>query len=781
MTITGGTSNGKTKTIEVISNEKPGTNNVYGSRNKDFNRDDGRVLLRFNIPTSKIWEIDYITQVYVKANYGVGGNNFLDGTWNLQDCTVYQSYFWKNRGGDGYLATNWRLNNYNKYSNNTISTPITYDGKIEISALQNDETSNKVYFDSEVALGYLEVIFYFSQYLSEDSYRIPNNVKFIDTKNEKTKTISLSDIFSFSSNHQTSEITYIWKASSKTFESFTTIDAVQVEFCDGRYIAIPIDCKLKNISKIKDNPEEFEIRFSGEENKNIFNEYIEIFEDEGEKKVKLKSRLKGSLTLPINCPYILKEDGESYLIDENGNDISTKPNLSSKEKENLSIEIEDDYDCFEEEIEGNNTKLSFENCILKEGKYKIKAEFYNKLEFSTDNTITWTLSKELSVGKKKDEVAFLKTPEISIKYLNESNTSYSVPGNILLDWENLIFSSAGFNIYSLEDGQKIEQTNENIFLTINEKVTDISVKIGSNKYNYSTLKDSYAEIFNLSEEEKDREETIKLLLGYSLKNKVAYGPTDIFFLGRIIKEINHENKKLETLNTKNNTINYILLDNGGDQNVLDENNSWLTQNLLIEKRKRKERYFSLSRQPEGNALLHEQIELSLNVKGESTLPPIEMNIDNEEKLSEALDLLKINKTQSFPLELFGLNVESVLDKEIEITITIYYIYGPQEKRILTSYKTGSLIFSSVVSPLGLRKEGVIINPKRDENIEASNGRKNTFIINVPETKKNDSSTYVPINGLRIFFDSDKYFEIFLDEKGEICFATDKGTFKPNFS
>jgi hypothetical protein len=64
-------------------------------------------------------------------------------------------------------------------------------------------------------------------------------------------------------------------------------------------------------------------------------------------------------------------------------------------------------------------------------------------------------------------------------------------------------------------------------------------------------------------------------------------------------------------------------------------------------------------------------------------------------------------------------------------------------------------------PLGLRKKGIIINPGEKENLVPTKGendesRDNAFVINVKNTKSTTSNgvtSYIPINGCRIVFDT----------------------------
>ena len=128
-----------------------------------------------------------------------------------------------------------------------------------------------------------------------------------------------------------------------------------------------------------------------------------------------------------------------------------------------------------------------------------------------------------------------------------------------------------------------------------------------------------------------------------------------------------------------------------------------------------------------------------------------------------------------------------------LKIQLNYEYQTDNRsfnRELFSITLTDLTFFPDDIPLGLRKHGAIINAGEQEELIPSNGRKNTFVINVKETKVNttsDSRTYTPINGCRIVFDTGEegvempYFEIYLDSNGGICFASDKGTFKPTFS
>jgi hypothetical protein len=117
---------------------------------------------------------------------------------------------------------------------------------------------------------------------------------------------------------------------------------------------------------------------------------------------------------------------------------------------------------------------------------------------------------------------------------------------------------------------------------------------------------------------------------------------------------------------------------------------------------------------------------------------------------------------------------------INFKISLEYAYSNDYARELMSFTLRNILFSEEKIPIGLRENGVIINPDEDEELENSNGRKNTFVINVKDIKNSEA-----INGFRIVFNTGQnvnpFFEIYLDTDGKICFASKDGIFKPTFS
>jgi hypothetical protein len=186
-------------------------------------------------------------------------------------------------------------------------------------------------------------------------------------------------------------------------------------------------------------------------------------------------------------------------------------------------------------------------------------------------------------------------------------------------------------------------------------------------------------------------------------------------------------------------------------------------------------------------------------------------IQNTTLFYTLIEMLSEGRTNTFSfLELIKAGIFSDEEKDkinnllskskLDFSISLNYLYGEDSsgnyifQTIFNVTKDG-LVFIHPIEPFGLRKNGAIINPKRENDVDEDLDKKDTFLINtknITGKKPNpdlDEIVWEQKRGLKIVFntieqkkDGSVYnlptFEIYLDENGEICFSNGTKTFKP---
>lgn len=747
---------------------------IHGSRTKDYTRNDARVLLHFNVPTSKIKNKE-ISKIECSCHYGIGWQGYLSGTWTLSNCTVYQGYYWYNKGGSGYWKSDWRLSNYEKYSNNRILPQDYYDFSATLSSYQTDGSNEKFFTEN---YGKMKITFTLGKYLSGTEYQVPKGCTFYGTKKDGTTTEYESKYFELSNSTQSEQVYEYDIDSSSDFKDFSEINKIKITV--GYYTFQKEINIMQNIDLIdKGTYKNANLSFSI--NNNLNNNYVKMSDDT----ITLKSSLKGSLTTSDECPFAIISGKEAILINAENNTITLSTNITSDQSGAPIINKELEYTLKpKDDLSG----LTYENRNIKPfstGTYLLKCYVENKLMVKKttpeDRTIQGTFNvTNLKIQTDSSKWVSLKGVKPAIYYIKDANKKYLVPGSIIMPGESLIFynnNTDPFYLFNLSDLSKKNGITE-AQLMIGSTITNHKISKSEDNVQYKTLKNP------TSPDEGDTEQTIPIDIKYKfngIQTENVYQPTYSFILGRKASVVHRMTK------TEENSIRYILIDNGGDRELIISTGDVLSSNELIAQRKQGIRYFNLARQANpGSSILHEELRFTLTPKNDpSKAVNCRKSLTNDE-ISMVLDLLKEDRVNTIPFTLDFWNLsngskedlEEAMNQECKLEIKLFYIYekslldnsGQSDVKMeLFSITENNVSFVQRISPLGLRNRGIIINPEKNQDLD----NKNTFIINVKDVIKNENSQWNEQNGLKIVFQTDEpnvtlpLFEVILGQDGKI--------------
>lgn len=509
-------------------------------------------------------------------------------------------------------------------------------------------------------------------------------------------------------------------------------------------------------------------------------------------KVNLYSHLKGNIS---RHDQGIIEFIDSFTLTDNNKEI---PVSIAVQNNQLVIDDRKDYTCAI-----NNNQLNLGNRAFQNVAYNFKCKIKNKLKVKGGSEYSRTFDISNLSLTAANEIVALKGPIVSISYTNEEGNSYEVPGLIIIKDEVLKFSDDSFEFYNIASGAK-DYTSRSHEIGLSTKAEYFQKKVqnldDTVSVPYDDLKANYKTNYG-----SEPDEQITLLLGYDFNNSNIYSYTFTYFLGRVAQNFSLKSYSI----TPSREIKYYLTDNGGDVTSIK------SQNSFVDNRKNGE-YFSLSRKPQDDdTVAQEQLVLSFgqsNWELEDFIPkPI--RIENQVVLENMLALLKTNTTNIISLnalkELGLLEIDSNLEnllnsRNITIRVSIEYLYGSGTNiypREIIHFEIPNITFIPEDFPLGLRKNGVIINPGFDEKIDVEKiitqeeynilneeqkkpyklredgsyskieGRKNAFVINVKNVELDNELNPIPTNGLKINFitgqDTSVNFEIYLDKNGVV--------------
>lgn len=791
---------------------------------------DNNMLVRIKIPTEAIYDAGEITKIYFYMHYSAhyGSDSEAYKTWDLEndsDVSILQSYQWNHtKGGKDYVTTG------SEYSNRKIAPKLSYTGSVNIYSKirgSNDETDcGKKYFTQKN--GEIKIDINDLKYFSTLT-RIPTDFLFegLDDKDKPlNQWVKVADNELIDGN--TSKVFF-----SEDIASFKKIEKVYL--CFGRDKINKILCKTFENgfwnSDISDNVQIGFTRTVG-----TSNQIIKTPErTSGVNKHKLQSVVTGEFSLDSSYPFEFSQtDSASEISNPILQCISCDNKLTQDDEEinsdqytmtntSLKIAYAKEYEITEHLDENSNYKIDFLNkCPIKAGEYTIKCQVNNKLKTKLDSGIgsyTFTLSadKKIKVGADSEYLVFGGDfPSINFYIPNQGNEKIQVGGTIIIQNENLDFNfdlnATNFRIYTTNPSsdeeqypkEKLKQSN---YIGLHKDYHDEPItekRTGDDLITSttSTVSVSHGDISRWLGV-PDEQQTFYISYIFSYNEKLIYTPPFKFTLGRIKKPV------YDGLKVEDKTIKYFLTDSGCDQIISSDNKKF--QNDFINERINNignEADFSMSRNI-GDTHAKEKLQLFF-CHGEEIFGDLSIKIKKDKSLTrqtsiptpntefyldEALELLKtgqINKINFKPL-LTTLSNEGIdlISSPFDLKIVLKYMYTDTVDQTLFEIELKNINFSPEVIPIGLRKGGVIINPKDNGNEKLNkedDKRKNTFVINVNDVQKT-SNSYEEINGLKITFNIPKTdqtsgeitlekkatFEIYLDEDGQIGFSNGKQT------
>lgn len=774
---------------------------AFASRAKSGKMGDPRVLIRVNVPTELLYRFSPITSVGCSIDYSANASKTLSSTWNFDDkeLMIYETYYWIKDSADNLFDDdNWYLTNNNSAyakNNSTYSgqfrAPNTYEGKITLNAIK-DNINNNTYFTLNG--GTVRVKLTSNVFLNSDPRsraRMPSHIILYSSNGSNltwpTGYNYINDIVS------TSQYVELDIAASYMV-GFKDITSAEVYFGGNTNNIISIDIANQSFLNC-DLLDNFGLQLNNASG--ITNEFQKIIATGVEKKIRLKSSLQGSLSKANNCPYNFIDTSSAVLV----------PNFTGSDVEGVSItsvgalSVEQTYEC-----SNKNGSFLIEDTTLKSGTYKLNCNVLNTLNGKTENK-TFIVTN-LSIGKNKyiKYVAFKNMDH----FFYDENLTYLIPGDIIMPLERIRFFSdvnnnlPNFQIYNLDDGKLV--TVDKVYPIFNDNSAKNYISSSST---LSTIKDktsySYEDIRSIIGENNSK--TTPIVLKYEFYNddgklNNVYQNSDSFTLGRK-HDVNYSISK-----TSGTFVKYFFSDCGGDE--YDN----ITTNELIEDRKQGKRYFNLSRQPGEDGEPKEWLSLNFKYKEKNTETGQQQQKNmlfeipfSKDKLEFALNLLREKATNTIDFSdllsshsNYNFLVQLLNTTPVVLEIKLLYVYDVEfevnTQKLLPNYivlldfSTDEIIFSNRISPFGLRKRGVIINPKEKEDLTPTSNKRNTFIINVRDVSKTtDKSEWNEENGLRIVFHTDEkhendtpitlpVFEVFLDSNGEICFSNGSKIIKP---
>ena len=766
----------------------------FGERNEDgelmnltkcddlFSHKDA--VVRATVRTEKLFEIGEILEVQCTFFYSLISDKELNGTINLNQATIYSEVYWYYGGKKITVDLDYIQKNQG-YNSKRFCPWSDYSGTIKI--VSKTRTTNKFeenYFTNNKGKISIQVG---TDMTFLHQRRMPTAIIFYGIKEDNAEhsvTIKIDDPQSFQS--------YIYEFNSEKLSDFKKINKAYVYFGIDNSNTILVH-NFGNFLNC-DISENFLLSFNKEDN---INNYFVSFSDQNtDREVSLRSCLKGTIVFPSNL-FEIQENG--IYLNQTGH---SKEIQGTIEGTVLRLNHDQIYVCSEQTNE-TGLSLSLSERPFSIGTYKLECYVLHRLKTEEEIKGNYIFEVEnLKIDQIEKFVAFSNSKPV-IKY-SANNKTYEIPGIIIIPDEFLeipSIQSEEFFIYDLRDGTRKSIDTYYLGFDLNRKQEiDLNSKVAI--ISYEQLKELY-----LQGEEKD--ETLDVNIQYYFKLNGMNGASSNIYtysfpytIGRI------SNPQYTSRKEEQDGIFYYLQDNGGDIKNKTFNDNGKTQNDFLRLRKDGE-YFSLSRKPQEGKTAQEKLCLTFEDESKKKIPiNIEVNSSNIKILLDYLKTFQSNKItfqeilgimsdqelgdlcakleisiQADPTEIENKLGTFLQSGKITLTIQLFYICGKEETydRELFKIILEELVFYPDIMPLGLRKKGVIINPGEEEDLvptEGKNGelRDNAFVINVKNTKATTTdgvTSYTPINGCRIVFDTGEqgaikpFFEIYLDEEGKI--------------
>lgn len=745
-------------------------------------------VIRATILTSRLYDIGELLEVHCSFAYSLNGDPRLNGYVKLNKSIVYSEVYWYNGGKWGIWPVTADLDYIQKnqnYSSKKFCPWSDYSGTISITSKTRNGENEKNYFTPKNGKIQIQVE---SDMLFLHQRLTPTKIYFHGTKmdgSSGTTEVSLTTS------------TYANEFDSKIFSDFKSINKAYMHFGvdDTNKILIRnFGEKFLNC----DDSNNFLLEFSKTDN--INNELVSHSSDNTNKVVTLKSHLKGTINFPTNLFTIQQTDDGINMITliPASDSASSNSNYIETEIDDGTLKFihEKEYSC-----QGADDKLDISSRPYNTGDYAIKCKVLHNLKTELETVDDFSFAvKDLKFENISNKYVALGGAVPFIKYTinsgQENQKTYSVPGTIIIPDEYLEIPSAEneesltnveFFVYNLYDGSRALITN--YYLGYNSsKKTKLEIQNNSFNVDYNTLKQLHPHY------DSQRSETLEATLKYYFEldgenidfdDVITYDFS--YTLGRIRVPIYNSVKETQE------GIMYFLQDNGGDIKNKTSYSDAKSQNKYLEERKNNNKYFSLSRQSYRNDIAPEILklkfyrgndnqELSLQIKQENlsfALSLLETHKSNSLLFDDLFEKLQIDdETKIIFLEWLGAGKSN-----LDIKLIYSYFNSEQDKheRELFTVTLPDLTFFPDVTPFGLRKNGVIVNPKENQDLDDTvyiddSRRKNTVLVNVKtEVNRTNGVTYTPTNAIRIVFDTGEkdedivmpFFEIYLDSEGQV--------------
>lgn len=827
--------------ITIFDNNVKWNINAVASRDQGLKKDP-RVLIHINVPTINLYNTN-ITSIYCKCEYGYDGlfikdRKTVSGYWNLKSSgiQIYRGYKWTS---DGYInnvgGSGNNIGYYTTKENTTLIPHTNCSSTINLLSKTNNGGTNSVFFTKENGkmTATINLPKYFSTYVDDSNniYQYYRKPAYLFLYGERNDNSSEPVEIEIRKNTETTDesIDIINLTSNEHYRVFKKITSAKMSFVkNGTKFSLTIN--ENNRMEDGDDLRENQIKLNINNNGNIINKYvthtrikeeIDWSKSKYKESITLKTVLNGTIDVQTNCPYEFKNTSAAKIIRKNDGETMYENVSIILENGKIKFSMTDEYISYCEYNSDSSTKPTptFEKGKLVTGTdYYLECPVYCRLQFGNQNSeVATDLKINLNSAKFQVQnennnkyIAFGDSkPLIKYKFKEGERDSWKeVPGDIIIPNEYLTFSNR-FYVYDLNNYKEVFPS---AYIKIQNKKFNNDLEVSKNSFSYCSYEAIATEIFSKKQDETRKMENTPIKITYYFKNQNAplenvYSFVDEFVVGRITNE-----PEWSFVNSDEGEMKYFLIDNGGDRNV-NYNSQTLTANQLINLRKTKTKYFSLSRKPSTrDSIAQEFIVFSLvNASDEDTANDISKTlfIQNTTLFYTLIEMLSEGRTNTFSfLELIKAGIFSDEEKDkinnllskskLDFSISLNYLYGEDSsgnyifQTIFNVTKDG-LVFIHPIEPFGLRKNGAIINPKRENDVDEDLDKKDTFLINtknITGKKPNpdlDEIVWEQKRGLKIVFntieqkkDGSVYnlptFEIYLDENGEICFSNGTKTF-----
>lgn len=490
-------------------------------------------------------------------------------------------------------------------------------------------------------------------------------------------------------------------------------------------------------------------------NNNFFRDIKKITRDE----ITLSSSIKEELILDSDFPL---DNMKCYLIDVNKNKLSEKTFTKNR-----------CYLNYDEEI-FINSKTNLTNLSsIKKNEYFLILEGTNRFD-QLSTSIEFEETIKLTNNSEYNYIAIDVIPKIV------DAEDYEVLGNIIFTDEYLTFN------------------NEKVTIIDRINLTSISIDWENNFHGfYGLLEDKREQKFYWndiysSEERHEWYNTDSDLKKYSyniLRNpphsldysddkltKFIYIAPNLIYEGnKVISNVEEfQLCRATQLKVKNNSVvlkgtvlSYYLEDNGSDKNDLYTANSFVQGRLDTSPV-----YFGYSRQGTVSKPVCETLKFILT------------NLDNNEEavgilpipdfiLSSILENFKIGSTKK--IDFSALNIEGIFNNilnfinnntgssNIELKLSLWYTYPNTTKsKELFTFSIDGIEIAGGEPSFGIRKRGIIVNPKTDNNdIEDGYAQK----INIEANEVDGKDTAIPLE-INVYKEGSKIDSCTIEYKDE---------------